>query len=162
MPQLDVNTYVSQLFWLAVTFGFLYVLVKTAILPKLGEVLENRQRRIADDLEMAERLQREAQDTLKDQEALLAGARAEAQELVRTEKEKVLAEVEAKRKELEEALARKIADAEKSLQESRRKAMQELEGTVGELAAEIAARVAGKAPSEKALKAALARRQEEG
>ena len=160
MPQLDVSTYLSQLFWLAVTFAFLYVLVKTVILPKIGGVLEGRRRRVADDLEAAERLQRQAQEALKAHDDLLASARAEAQATVRAEKEKVLAEVSERRQQLEAELTAKIAAAEKALAESKRKALAELEGTIGELAGEIVARVAGKAPSEKALKAALRQREE--
>ncbi len=162
MPQLDVATYLSQLFWLVVTFAFLYVLGKTVILPKIGGALENRHRRIADDLEAAERLRRQAQDALEAHDRLLSESRAEAQRLVRTEKEKVLAEVTERRKALEAELAAKIAEAEKALSRSRQQALAELEGAVSELAGEIIGKVSGGAVPEKALKAALAQRRKEG
>ena len=162
MPQLDVSTYLSQLFWLAVTFTFLYMLVKAVILPKVGQTLENRHRRIAEDHEMAERLQRQAREIMEQTEALLAETRARAQTIVREEKEKVSAEIEAMRKEMEAALADRIARAEAELQAAKQAALRELEGAVGELAAEIAEKVAGKKPSTKVLQAAVSRLGEEG
>ena len=53
MPQLDSDTFLSQIFWLIVTFGVLYWLLKTKALPKVSEVLEARQDRIASDLDRA-------------------------------------------------------------------------------------------------------------
>ncbi len=155
MPQLDVATYISQLFWLLVTFSFLYVLAKTLILPKIGSVLESRRRRIADDMEAAERLQRQAEEALQQHDALLAEARGKAQDLVRAEKEKVLAEIAERRQQIEAELAAKISQAEAALRKSKEKALAELDGTIGDLASEIASKVTGKPLPEKAVRAAL-------
>ena len=148
MPQLDVSTYISQLFWLLVTFGFLYVLTTQVILPRIGQTLESRHRRIAEDLEMSERLRRQAEEALAEHDRLLSESRAKAQEMVRAEKERITAELDAQRKQLESDLAARIAQAEKELKQAKETALAELEGTIGELAAEIVTRVTGK-PSKK-------------
>ncbi len=145
MPQLDVGTYLSQLFWLVITFGFLYVLATRLILPRIGQTLETRRRRITDDLEMAERLRRQAEEALAERERLLAESRGKAHQLVQSEKERITAELDAKRRELESELAARISTAEKELQQAKEAALAELRDTVGELAAEITAKVTGKA-----------------
>ncbi len=152
MPQLDVSTYLSQLFWLFVTFGFLYLLAKQVILPRIGQTLENRHRRIAEDLEMAERLRRQAEEALAEHDQLLAESRAQAQEMVRAERERITAELDARRKQLESELAARIAQAERELKQAKEAALAELEGTIDELASEIAARVVGKATGASASK----------
>ena len=60
LPQLDIETYASQIFWLIVTFIVLYFLVAKIAMPRIAEVLEGRQERIEDDLDKAETLKKEA------------------------------------------------------------------------------------------------------
>ena len=60
LPQLDLATYSSQVFWLIVSFVVLYFLVAKLAMPRIAEVLEERQERIEDDLDKAETLKKEA------------------------------------------------------------------------------------------------------
>ena len=60
LPQLDIVTYSSQIFWLAISFIVLYFLVAKIAMPRIAEVLEERQERIEDDLDKAETLKKEA------------------------------------------------------------------------------------------------------
>ncbi len=157
MPQLDVATYLSQLFWLAILFGLLYLVVSRVAVPRIGEALEQRHRRIADDLETAERLNRQAQELLQLREEALARARAEAQQAVRDAKARAQAELEARRQELEADLARRLAEAERRLRQARQQALRELEGSVGELGAEIVGKVAGVKVAAREVEKVLAR-----
>jgi F-type H+-transporting ATPase subunit b len=61
MPQLDFSTYASQIFWLFITFGILYIAMARFALPNVREVLENRRSRIINDLTKAEKLRKEAE-----------------------------------------------------------------------------------------------------
>ena len=60
LPQLNLQTYPSQIFWLIVSFVILYLLVSRVAMPRISEVLEERHERIADDLDKAETLKKEA------------------------------------------------------------------------------------------------------
>ena len=62
MPQLDFATFASQIFWLVVTFGVLYLIMARSALPVIREVLQTRQTRIFEDLRKAEKLKEEAQE----------------------------------------------------------------------------------------------------
>ena len=64
MPQLDTTWFASQIFWLIIAFSVLYYLLSRKALPRLAEILEARQDRIAADLDEAERLRREAEEAL--------------------------------------------------------------------------------------------------
>ena len=64
MPQLDVSGFPSQIFWLVITFVFLWWLMAKVALPKVGLVLEERQKKINDSLDMAENLRIEARSEL--------------------------------------------------------------------------------------------------
>ena len=61
MPQLDPEFFVSQLFWLVVTFSFLFFFLRKVSLPRIGSVLEKRENKINNDIETAKQLQIEAE-----------------------------------------------------------------------------------------------------
>jgi F-type H+-transporting ATPase subunit b len=98
LPQLDIETYASQIFWLTVTFIVLYFLVAKIAMPRIAEVLEGRQERIEDDLDKAETLKKEAYLVRVEYEKALSSAREEAHEATRRAQEEIAkhgAEVEA-------------------------------------------------------------------
>ena len=82
MPQLDPSFFAPQLIWLAISFVILYVLMARVALPRIGDVLEARQDRIAHDLDAAATLKSEAETVLADYEQSLAKSHAEAQSLL--------------------------------------------------------------------------------
>ena len=61
MPQLDPEFFVSQLFWLVVTFSFLLLFLWKVSLPRIGSVLDKRENKINNDIEMAKQLQNESE-----------------------------------------------------------------------------------------------------
>ncbi len=66
MPQLEqIGTYLSQIVWLFITFGILYAVLWKLALPRIAQVLQERQDRIDDDLERAEMLKTEAEAALE-------------------------------------------------------------------------------------------------
>ncbi len=133
MPQLDVTTYPSQIFWLALIYGVLYYLLSRKGLPRLAEILEARQDRIAADLDRAAKLREEAEETLRRYEQLIAEAQERARQLLREAQEKLAAEYAERQAELERSLAERIAAAEKRIEESRRQAL----SRIGDVAAEL-------------------------
>ena len=54
MPQLDPEFWVSQIFWLILTFGILLIVLSKFILPKISDNLETRKSQISDNIEAAD------------------------------------------------------------------------------------------------------------
>lgn len=83
LPQLNANDFAPQLFWLAITFALLYVIMSRVALPRIGSVLEERKDKIQRDLATAERLKGETEKALEAYEKALADARANAAAIAR-------------------------------------------------------------------------------
>ena len=79
MPQLDFSTYPSLIFWLILTFGFTFIMLKYLITPQISDTLETRQNKISSDLEIAKKFRDEAEINRLDQEKSLKDSRLEAQ-----------------------------------------------------------------------------------
>jgi len=143
LPQLNPHHFSPQLFWLAVTFVVLYVLMKRVALPRICEVIDERKDRIQRDLAAAERLKGETEKALANYEKALADARSSASGIARQTRDKLNAEVETERKAVEDKLARKLADAEAGITATKAKAL----SSVRDIAAETAELIVSKLSS---------------
>lgn len=143
MPQLDISTYASQLFWLVVCFGVLYVLLSRLALPRIATALEERRDRIADELDQAAQMKSQSEEVLAAYEALLAESRERAHALAQETRHKLQQEAEAQRQKLDAELREKVADAEARIKDSRAQAREQLQGVSSELAGLILQRLVG-------------------
>ena len=71
MPQFWAEYFTPQLVWLAITFAMLYLLMAKVALPRVADVLESRQDRIANDLDQAQQLQQQAEKVIAQYELSL-------------------------------------------------------------------------------------------
>ena len=156
MPQLEVADFFPQLVWLTITFVVLYLLMSRVALPRIATVLAERDRHVEEDLARAERLKREADETLKAYEAALATARAEAQGLHR----ETSAEMSALAAKREQAIAGEIGartrEAEERIEAAKRRALADLPQVAREVAEAAFRRLTGEAPRPERVDAAVA------
>ena len=90
MPQLEFADFVPQLVWLAITFAALYFFLAKRALPRVSEVLEERENRVVDDLEQAEKHKKESQSLEDTYEKLIAMAKVNAGQTLADSKTKIL------------------------------------------------------------------------
>src|SRR5687768_5867887 len=83
MPQLKVPDFAPQLFWLAVSFVVLYVLMSRVGLPRIAVAIEARRQRREEDLARAARLKTEADEASAAFERTMSQARTEAQAVLK-------------------------------------------------------------------------------
>jgi F-type H+-transporting ATPase subunit b len=155
-PPFQPETFASQLLWLAITFVALYALVSRVILPRVGGIIEARRDQVSEDLAAAQRFKTESEAALAAYEKALADARARAQALANETREKLNADLEARRHALEAELNLKLAEAEKQIADTKMAAMANVKIIAAETAAAIVERLIGKAPSPQAVEQALA------
>jgi F-type H+-transporting ATPase subunit b len=148
MPQLDFSTFPTQLFWLAVTFIVLYLLMKWLALPQVAAMIEARRNRLDADLARAEQLKAEAEAVMAAYQKALADARAEAQARMRETTERLAAESAERQRQLNEALSQQTAAAEREIAAAKQRALSEMHQIAIEVGRSITERITGSAPEE--------------
>jgi len=142
MPQLEqIDTYLGQIFWLFVTFGFLYLILWKAALPRVSSVLQDRQARIDDDLRKAEEFKKEADEAMAAYDKLVADARADAQAVIREAGEAMAAEATARQEALSEKIKADISAAEERIAQARQQAVASIQTVAAEVAQAATARL---------------------
>jgi F-type H+-transporting ATPase subunit b len=106
-PPFESSTFASQLVSLVIAFVALYLIVSRIALPRVGGVIDARQKAIEGDLAAAQKLKDESDAALKAYESDLAAARSRAQAIGNETREKLNAASEAERKTLENQLSAK-------------------------------------------------------
>lgn len=157
MPQLDVTTWPSQLFWLAITFFALYIVISRIAIPRTGGVIEKRKSTISGDLASAQRLKGETDKAIAAYEEALSQARAKASAIGAEARAALNSEIDGERAKLDAALAGKIQDAEKKIAAAKGKAMADVSEVAAEIAGSIVAELTGAKVTKAALAAAVAK-----
>ena len=163
MPQLEqVDTFLSQIVWLAITFGLLYLLLWRTALPRIADILQQRQDRIDDDLQRAEALKREAEAVLESYDAALVGARAEALDILRESAERTAQEAASRHDELARRIEEEGQAATARIDTMRREALADLRPVAGDAARAALRRLTGVEVSAAGAQAAADAALEEG
>ena len=98
MPQLNPEFWISQIFWLIITFGFLYIILSKLILPKISLNLELRKSQIQENIEAAEKQRESSEAKLKEYDNIISKSKLEANNILKEARENALKEINAKKK----------------------------------------------------------------
>jgi len=158
MPQLDPTYFPPQLIWLAVSFALLYFVMARKALPKVAQILEERETRIATDLEQAETLKAESEAALAAYEDALNAARQEAAQFLRDEHVKLLEELNGQRQEAEAEIQAQVAEAETRIAKAQAKAMKGIATVAADSCQAIIDKLIGERPSKAVVSEAVAER----
>jgi F-type H+-transporting ATPase subunit b len=149
-PPFDATTFASQLLWLALTFGVLYLMMSKLALPRIGEILEVRRDRIEGDLAEADRLRQKTDQAIEAYEAELADARQKAHAIAEERRGEVKAELEKSRAEVEAELGDRMAVAEARIQQTKDEALKNVDDIAAETAAALVSQIGGKVTAKEA------------
>ena len=143
MPQLDPDTFAPQLIWLAITFIGLYFVMARIALPRIGNAIEHRRDRIANDLDQAQALKEATDRAIAGYETRMAQARSNAHAMAQETRQRLKEEVEAERARIDAELAAKVAAAEKAIAKVKSGALDDMRKVAGDLAGDIVAQLIG-------------------
>ena len=126
MPQLDPEFWFSQIFWLVVTFGILYLVLSKLILPKISDNLETRKSQVLDNLELAEKQRNESETKLKEFDDIILKSKNDAKNLFNESRKKLLSDINYKRQKLEEEIDKELKIVEFEIEELKKKSPEKI------------------------------------
>ena len=121
MPQLDPEFWISQIFWLTISFGFLFILLSKFVLPRISENLENRKSQILENIEIAEKHREESEAKVKEYEKIIEDSRLKAKGIINDAKIKIKSEINLKKDALENEINSEIVLAEKEIEDLKKR-----------------------------------------
>lgn len=159
-PPFDPATFPSQLLWLAITFGALYLLMSRLALPRIGTILETRKATIDADLAAAEASRQQTDAAIAAYEAALAAAKAKAQGIANESREAIQADLAAKRAAVETDLSTKVTQAEVRIAATKAEALTHVDEIAAETAQTVVTQLIGDIPTD-SVRAAVAKASKE-
>jgi F-type H+-transporting ATPase subunit b len=115
MPQLNPEFWISQIFWLTLTFGILYVVLSKLILPKISDNLESRKSQILENIEAAEKQREDSETKLKEYEEIISKSKLEAKTIFNQAREKALKDINAKKEVINKQIDDEIIKIEQEI-----------------------------------------------
>lgn len=159
-PPFDVATFPSQLLWLAITFGALYLLMSRVALPRVGGILANRKAIIDADLAAADASRQQTDAAIAAYESALAAAKSKAQGIAAQSREAIQADLAAKRSAVEADLSTKVAAAEARIAATKAEALTHVDEIATETAQTVVTQLVGDVPTD-SVRAAVAKASKE-
>ncbi len=127
MPQLEVSTYISQIFWLITTFLSFWLIMDKVIIPRISETIEARKRKYNDFILKAEEINKKALSTLNKYEETLAAAKADAARQISENEAELKAFIAGQEAEMTKRLKQKVAENEEKLFHEKEETLKKIE-----------------------------------
>ena len=137
MPQLNPEFWISQIFWLIITFGILFIVLTKVILPKISDNLETRKTQILENIETADKQKEESQKKIDEYEKIILHRKLKAKSYFNEAREKILDDINKKRAALEKDLDQEISEVEKELSDLKNKSGENINKIAAETSAEL-------------------------
>ena len=143
MPQLNPEFWISQIFWLTLTFGILYIVLSKLILPKISANLELRKTQIQENIEAAEKHRVGSEKKLKEYDDIVLKSKLEAKNIFKNVREKTLKDISSKKELLDKQIDEEIEKVEKEIEELRKSAREKVNKIAIDTSSEILKKLIG-------------------
>ena len=155
MPQLDPTYWASQAFWLILIFSLLYLTLSKMFIPKIKESIDNRENKIKDDLDEAQKLKTIAEQKLKEYEATIEEAKKEVQKIIFESKNKLISEIQNKRKEIEKEIDLELKNLDQEIVNLQKDSVTNISAIAEEMTSKVIEMVSGEPLNQSSIKAAV-------
>ena len=143
MPQLNPEFWISQIFWLIITFGFLYIVLSKLILPKISANLELRKSQISDNIEAADKQREQSDSKLKEYNEIILKSKNEAKNIFNQAREEALMGINKKKENLDKQIDEEIKKAEDEIGKLKRNAPEKITKIAIETSSELIKKLIG-------------------
>ena len=155
MPQLDPTYWASQVFWLIVVFTILYISVAKFYLPKIKSNLDNRENKIKEDLESANKFKELSELKLKEYEKILEDSKKEVARIHIESKNKLDKDIQLKKNVMDKEIENEIIKAQEEIIELKKNSISDIQNISKDLAANIIESISGDKLNESSIKATV-------
>ena len=143
MPQLNPEFWVSQIFWLTLTFGILYVILSKLILPKISANLELRKTQIQENIEAAEKQREDTELKIKEYDDIITKSKIEAKNIFKETREKAQKDISSKKELLEKQIDEEVKKVEEEISLLKKAAPEKINKIAIETSSEILKKLIG-------------------
>ena len=143
MPQLNPDYWVSQIFWVMLIFGTLYIILWRVILPKISENLENRKSQILTDLDEAQELKNQSEKKISEYNMILSKAKQDAKKILDETRKKINLDIENKNNQFNLEIDKEIENAEKEIKTLKLSSIKDINKISIETSSEIVRKMVG-------------------
>ena len=143
MPQLNPDYWISQIFWVMLIFGILYVILWRTILPKINENLENRKSQILTDLDEAQKLKDQSEKKISEYNKILSDAKQDAKKILDETRKRINRDIENKKNQFNLEIDKEIENAGKEIKMLKLSSIKDINKIAIEASSEIIKKVVG-------------------
>ena len=155
MPQLDPTYWASQAFWLILVFTVLYISISKFYLPKIKDNLDNRENKIKEDLENANKFKEESEAKLEEYDLILENAKKEALKIHFESKSTLDKDIQSKKESMEKEIEKEILKAKKEILELKKNSISSIQSISGSIVSNIIENILGDKLNESSIKATV-------
>ena len=155
MPQLDPKYWASQAFWLILIFIILYISIAKFYLPKIKNNLDNRENKIKDDINDANKFKELSESKYKEYEKILADAKKEVIKIQIESKNILDKDIQSKKVAMENEIENEISKAQKEIDELKKSSLKDIRNISENITSSIIENISGDKLNESSVKAAV-------
>ena len=155
MPQLDPKYWASQAFWLILVFVILYISLSKFYLPKIKSNLDNRENKIKEDLENANKFKEQSEAKLKEYGLILDKAKKEVNKIHFDSKTALDKDIQSKKEVIEKEIEKEILKAQKEISELKKNSISSIQKISENITANIIENISGDKLNESSVKSAV-------
>ncbi len=153
MPQLDPKYWASQAFWLILIFSILYISINNFFLPKIKKNLEDRENKIKEDLDEANKLKNLSEKKIQEYEIILDNSKKEVVKILLESKNNLNKDIQNKKNSMEKEIEKEISKAQKEILELKNNSINSINNISVEIASNIIEKMSGEKLNESSIKA---------
>ncbi len=155
MPQLDPTYWVSQAFWLILIFSILYISISRFYLPKIKNNLDDRENKIKEDLENANKFKQQSETKIKEYELIIENAKKEINKIHFDSKNLLDKDIQSKKDAMEKEIEKEVAKAQIDIVELKKNSIMSIQNISKNIASNIIENISGDKLNENSIKAAV-------